>query len=107
MKINGPNDIVNLDKTYSEKRVRKNEQKKGAEQVQQGGKETHTSEDIVNISSEAGKIQQIKSMIEDIPDIRESRVNAIKEEVDTGEYQTDSDQTARAIIRENILDRLL
>ena len=106
MKINGPNDIVNLDKAYSEKRVRKNEQKKEAAKIQQGGKENITG-DMVNISSEAGKIQHIKTLIEDIPDIRESRVNVIKEEVDNGKYQTDSDKTARAIIRENIFDHLL
>ena len=46
-------------------------------------------------------------MIEDIPDIRESRVHAIKEEIGNGKYRTDSDQTARSIIRENILDHLL
>jgi len=107
MKINGPNDIVNLDKTYSEKQVKKSGQSTKAEHLQQGGGETNTTGDIVNISTEAVQIRQFKSIIEDIPDIRESRVHAIKEEIGTGKYQTDSDQTARSIIRENILDHLL
>jgi len=107
MKINGPNDIVNLDKICSEKRVIKNEQGTKTERLQQRGEGTNTTGDIVNISAEAAQIRQLKSMIEDIPDIRESRVHAIKEEVGNGKYRTDSDQTARAIIRENILDHLL
>lgn len=106
MKINGPNDIVNLDKTYSEKQVKKSGQSTKAERLQQGG-ETNTTGDIVNISAEAAQIGQLKSIIEDIPDIRESRVHAIKEEVENGKYRTDNDQTARSIIRENILDHLL
>lgn len=107
MKINGPNDIVNLDKTYSENRVKKNEQSTKAERLQQGEEKTNATGDIVNISAEAAQIRQLKFMIEDIPDIRESRVHAIKEEVGNGRYRTDNDQTARAIIRENILDHLL
>lgn len=107
MKINGPNDNINLDKTYSEKQVKKNEQSTKAERLQQGEKKTSSAGDIVNISAEATQIRQFKSMIEDIPDIRESRVHAIKEAVGNGNYRIDSDQTAQAILRETILDHLL
>ena len=107
MKINGPNDIVNLDKTYNEKRVKKNELSTNAERLQQGEKKTNTKGDIVNISSEATQIRQLKSMIEAIPDIRENLVNAIKDEFGKGTYRIDSDRTAQAIIRENLLDHLL
>ena len=107
MKINGPNDIVNLDKTCNEKRVKKNEQSTNAERLQQKGKQISVTGDIVNISAEAAQIQQLKSLIEDIPDIRTTQVNALKDEVGKGTYRTDCDQTARAIIRETILDHLL
>ena len=79
MKITEPNDIVNLDKTCGEKRIKTIKSKKETNRSQQGGKENNTIGDIVNISSEATKIHQLKSMIEDIPDIRGNRVNAIKE----------------------------
>jgi len=107
MKINSPNDIVNLNKTCSEKRVKKNEQSSKTDPLQQGENKTNATGDIVNISAEAAQIRELKSIIKNIPDIRESRINAIKDEVKNGTYRTDSDQTARSIIRENLLDHLL
>ena len=86
---------------------KKSGQSKGTGRVRHGGKETDKTGDLVNISSEAAKIRQLTSMIEDIPDIRESQVNALKQKVKTGQYQPDSNKTARAIIRESILDHLL
>ena len=107
MKINGPNDILNLDKTYSEKQVKKNEQSTNSERIHQGGEKTNPTGDIVHISAEGAQVRKLKSMIDTIPDVRESRIHAIKDEVGKGTYRTDSDQTARAIIRETILDYLL
>jgi len=107
MKINGrDNNIVNLDKAFSGDRVRRSEQQRNAEQVQGGGK-TNAAGDMVNISSQGSQIQQIKSMIKNIPDIRQDRVDAVKQNWESGNYQVNSDKVANAMIREGLMDYLL
>jgi len=108
MKINKPNDIVNLEQAYSGKRVGKSEMM-GAEQVQQQKRGEHMFGigDLVNISSGATKIQQLKSMVESIPDIREGRVNSIKASIESGNYQINSGMIAHGMLREEILNHLL
>jgi len=107
MKINKSNDIVNLDQAYSDKRIGKSE-KKGAEQVQQHrGEHMFGTGDLVNISSEATKIQHLKSMIERIPDIRENRVHSIKDSIESGTYRINNDLIAHSMLREEILNHLL
>jgi len=108
MKINKPNDIGNLEQAYSGNRVGKSEMR-GAEQAQQQKRGDHMFGlgDVVNISSGAAKIQQLKSMIESISDIRESRVNSIKASIESGNYQIDSGMIAHGMLREEILNHLL
>lgn len=106
MKINGPKDIGNLDELYGEKRVKKSESAE-AELVGQRGELGNSLGDVINISPKAIKMQEYKSLIEQIPDMREEEVKAIKEEVDSGRYQVDSDKIAHAIIRDNMLNHLL
>jgi len=107
MKINGrENNIVNLDKAFSGDRVRKSVQQRNAEQAQ-GGEQTNAAGDMVSISSTGAKIQHIKSMIENIPDVRKDRVDLINQNLESGNYQVNTDKVAHAIIRENLMDHLL
>lgn len=106
MKINGHENIVNLQKAYSGDRIRKGERNKDADQMQKGER-TNAAGDKVNISSQGAKIQRFKSLIDSIPDIRQDRVSSIKQNIDSGKYQIDSDKIARSIIRENAMDHLL
>lgn len=107
MKIYGrDNNIVNLDKAFSGDRVRKSEQQRNAEQAQ-GGEQTNAAGDMVNISSKGAQIQQIKSMIENIPDVRHDQVDIIKQNLESGNYQVNSDKVAHAMIREGLMDQLL
>ncbi len=104
MKIDGPN-ITDLKKVFEEKRVER--AKKGAERVQQGEEQTNLSGDSVNLSPEATWVNELKSMIKGIPDIREDRIDSIKKEITDNTYQTDNEQVAHAIIRDNILNHIL
>lgn len=107
MKINGrDNNIDNLDKAFSGNRVRKSEQQRKTDQAQ-GGEQTNAAGDMVSISSTGAKIQQIKSMIENIPNVRQDQVDTIKQNLESGKYQVNSDKVAHAMIRESLMDHLL
>ncbi|MEW5802819.1 MAG: flagellar biosynthesis anti-sigma factor FlgM [bacterium] len=111
MKIDGNdttinnNTIIDLNKAHSGDRIRKSERERNAAQAQKG-EQTNGSGDIVNISSQGSQVQRIKSMIENIPDIRQDRVDSIKQDLESGKYQVDSDNVARAMIRENLMYNL-
>ena len=79
---------------------------RNAEQAQGGG-QTNAAGDMVNISSKGAQIQQIKSMIENIPDIRQDQVDTVKQNLESGNYQVNSDKVANAMIREGLMDHLL
>ena len=107
MKINGrDNNIINLDKAFSGDRIRKSELEKNADQVQKG-EQTNAAGDMVKISSKGAQIQQIKSMLENIPDIRQDQVDVIKRNMESGNYQVNSDKIAHAMIREDLMNHLL
>ncbi len=103
MKINGrDNNIVNLDEAYSGDRVRKSERKRNAEQAHKG-EQTNAAGDMVNISSKGAQIQQIKSMIQNISDVRHDRVDALKQKWESGGYQINADQVAQSMVKDHLL----
>ena len=106
MKINGHENIGNLQKAYSGDRITKSERQRNADQMHKG-EQSNAAGDKVNISSEGAQIQHLKSLIDQIPDTRQERVNTIKQNIESGKYQISNDNTARAIIRENAMDHLL
>lgn len=60
-----------------------------------------THHDKVEISNEAKKIKELVKKTTNLPDIRQDKVNAIKEQIDSGNYKVTPEQIAKGII-ENI-----
>ncbi|MEW6381375.1 MAG: flagellar biosynthesis anti-sigma factor FlgM [bacterium] len=107
MKIDRPNDITigEFDKTYSGERIGKSERERKADQAQRGER-INAAGDRVNISSEGAKIQQLKAKISEIPDVRQELVDKAKQDLESGNYQVDSNRVAHAIILESLWDNL-
>ena len=57
-----------------------------------------TKSDQVSISNEAKEIQNIKETLEDKPEIRQEKVDQIKNQIQNGTYQVDSQKIAEKII---------
>ncbi len=65
------------------------------------------SEDTIALSPEAKQIQEAKKLLDSLPDIREDMVSEIKEQIEAGTYNIDSEKIAFRMIRESLLNEML
>jgi negative regulator of flagellin synthesis FlgM len=59
---------------------------------------TQDTSDSVSLSSAAKNLAKIESELRSLPDIDQSKVDAIKARVDSGEYQVDSQNLAQKML---------
>src|SRR5713226_3449913 len=65
--------------------------------VQQSGESSK-----VNISKEARELQRISELARTGDELRAQKVKQIKEQIDKGQYQTDSKDVSKSIIRSEV-----
>ena len=63
--------------------------------------------DKVVLSSLAKEIRDIKKLVDSIPDIREKKIEEIKEKIENGSYKIDSNKVAFKLIKESLLNNEL
>ncbi len=63
--------------------------------------------DIVDISGLSEIFSTAKKEMENIPDIREDKINLLKQKIENGEYNIDETKVADKIIENHIIDELV
>ena len=63
--------------------------------------------DTVVISDAANRVQEARSQLNDIPDVREEKVSELRNQIQNGTYQIDADKIAGKMIREGLLNDAL
>ncbi len=96
MKINGPGGMGPI-KAYTSQ-IRKD--KAGSKD-----KAGESQSDTLEISKEAMELQSYRSALDNIPAVREDLVTDLRQRIDEGSYQPDSDKIAAGILKEKLLDR--
>ena len=61
-------------------------------------------EEKVDLSTRARDIQQIKSALAKLPEIREEKVQDLKKQVEAGTYNVSGDKIADKMVGESLLD---
>ena len=74
------------------------EEKKLVDQQKIDGKEQQQQDTIVHLSQASKEAQQIKEIISSEPDIREEKVSALKEKIESGTYQVDHNGVADKLV---------
>jgi negative regulator of flagellin synthesis FlgM len=69
-------------------------------QKRMGKSEKTKSIDKVEISGEGKKVAELMSAIEQLPAVREEKIEAIKEALKAGDYHVDSLKTAQKLLDE-------
>ncbi len=64
--------------------------------------QTESDRDKVSLSGKANEINDLKSIINDLPDIRRDRIDSVKNAIDTGSYNFDSLKIAQKILEEEM-----
>ena len=60
--------------------------------------------ETVELSSRAKDIRQIRAALANTPDVREDKVMALKQEIENGKYQIQSEAVANKMIDESLID---
>jgi negative regulator of flagellin synthesis FlgM len=63
-------------------------------------------EEKVNLSTTAKDVQNLKNAISKLPDVREEKVQALKDQVEKGTYRVDADKVAEKMVGESLIDLL-
>jgi negative regulator of flagellin synthesis FlgM len=61
-------------------------------------------EEKVNLSTTAKDVQNLSSAISNLPDVREEKVQALKDQIEKGTYKVDAGKTAEKMVGESLLD---
>ena len=62
------------------------------------------AEDKVDLSSQSKELNKISEALAAAPDVRAEKVEALKKQVESGQYQVDSDTVAEKMIKEFLFD---
>ncbi len=61
-------------------------------------------EEKVSLSEQARDVQNIKKAINELPDVRHEKVDALKKEIQQGTYDVNGEKIAQKMIGESLLD---
>lgn len=65
---------------------------------------TAAKTDTVVISDAAKRIQEVRSQLDAVPDVDETKVAQLRKEIEAGTYQRSADEIADKMIREGLIN---
>jgi negative regulator of flagellin synthesis FlgM len=97
---------INNTKGISAKQIQQYEQNESLRKGKATQEEISSSipQEKVEFSDTAKEMQQIKNAVDEIPDVRESKVEALKSQIENGTYNVNGEEVAEKIIGEAMLD---
>jgi negative regulator of flagellin synthesis FlgM len=60
--------------------------------------------ETVNLSTKAKDIQQIRQLLDRIPDTREAKIMELKQQIERGTYKVDAGKVAEKMVGESLID---
>jgi len=60
--------------------------------------------ETVNLSTKAKDIQQIRQLLDRIPDTREAKIMELKQQIESGTYKVDAGKVAEKMVGESLID---
>ena len=68
---------------------------------------TAVKADTVVISDAAKRVQEARSQLDDIPDVREEKVSQLRNQIQNGTYEINAEKIADKMIKEGLLNDAL
>ncbi len=100
MEINGTNPLIGLNKNVQ--RPDSPQQPERA-QASRGG---HSDSDRLELSVRSLEISHLEELIRSTPDVRESKVEQVRRDIESGTYNIKAEKIAEKIIGGNLLDEV-
>ena len=64
-------------------------------------------EDNVDLSQAARDLQNTQKLMESIPDVRQDKVDRLKNQIESGTYRVDAGKIADKMVKESLINELL
>lgn len=96
MKINNYGSIPDIMKAYNSQRKDRAEAKKDS---------SVAGKDTLELSDQARELQEIKSGLRDLGEVRMEKVEQLKKEIKSGTYRVDAGKIAEEMYKERLLDK--
>jgi len=64
-------------------------------------------EDNVDLSQAARELQNTQKLMESIPDVRQDKVDRLKNQIESGTYRVDAGKIADKMVKESLINELL
>jgi negative regulator of flagellin synthesis FlgM len=96
-----PKDTVNID-AY----INQVQDKDKADATSEQPEKQQTKADTVVLSDMAKTVQEARTQLESIPDVREDKVAELKEQIESGTYEIDAEKIAGKMLRDSLLNDL-
>lgn len=77
----------------------------GVKRTEQGestrstGSEESTRKDAVALTDTAVRLKRIEASLAELPEVDQAKVDALRERVDSGDYEVDSNEVARRLVQ--------
>lgn len=95
---------INTDKTSdfeTARTSRKSEVNRSTEiTVQSNTKQASVEQDKINVSDRAANVGKMIEKLNDLPDVRQEKVEALRQKIEAGEYKPSADAIADAILKD-------
>lgn len=103
MEIDGKSPLVDLSNRLSRLEI----QEQQLQRFHQAGQEPVRSDnDRVEISVRSREVQQLDQLIRSIPDVREARVEQLRQAIENGTYNVRAEQVAEKILGGTLIDEI-
>ena len=76
------------------------------EKPEKAGAANLVPEEKVNLSTTAKDVQSLKNAVSSLPDVREDKVQSLREQIEKGTYKVDAEKVAEKMVGESLLDVL-
>ena len=67
---------------------------------------TNTDDDSVELSQNARDLQKAQQILRDLPEIRQDKVDALKQRIENGTYDIQADRIAAEMIKQGLINNM-
>ena len=85
------------------KQIRQNESSAGPDRQKD---RSVSGEDNVELSRAAGELKRTRKVLEEVPDVRQEKIERIKNQIENGTYEIKSDKIADKMVKESLMNDL-
>jgi negative regulator of flagellin synthesis FlgM len=103
MEIDGKSPLVDLSARLSRLEIQEQQPQRSQKAIQEP---VRSESDRVEISVRTREFQRLDELIQSIPDVREARIEQIRQAIENGTYNVRAEQVAERIIGGALIDEI-